>query len=216
MTSNESKVAWVSRAIDDTRLVKRFANELAESNPERSLALTKKLARGKARTSDEFPRKYFYKYKDTSPRSLPDFMQSSGYFFVSDRLRDALQTGDMGSTSFIPIELYKYDRERRIELSYSLIVFSEIKNTVVLENSRYRKGPYKGNLPELHVDSKDGDLTLSEQALHGTDLWIEESFSGAFFFSDRLVQTLRAEKLTRRLSLRRCKIAAERATHAQG
>ena len=55
-------------------------------------------------------------------------------------------------------------------------------------------GPLRA--PELDV--KDDDIALSEAALEGADLWLEEPrFTRAFFISDRLA---------RDLSLKRCLI----------
>lgn len=209
MTSSKKPVAWVSKAMTDTTLIKGFTSELMEKDLQCAGELIERVARGKTLPSDKFPRKFFHNYKDYYPKSLPDFMQAGGQYLVSDRLRAVLETANLGATSFHSVELFRYHRATRIDLPYSIIAFGETKNTVALEQSLYRKGPSDGNLPELNFAPKDNDLTLSNQALLGPDLSIEENFDSAFFLSDRLVQALKAEKLTRRLGLRRCRISTE-------
>lgn len=91
------------------------------------------------------------------------------------------------------------------------MAFQETKNSLLSELSpQLRKKPgRKIDTWGLSLAPKDDDVTLSPQALIGVDLWMEQQLERAFFLSDRLVQILKEEKLTRRLGLRRCLIASD-------
>jgi hypothetical protein len=205
---------WVSRAMMDSSLIVGFRSELSDTDLHRSIELGRKVQRGRALPTDVFPSKFYDVSKKGRPKSLPDFLMCTLYL-VSDRLMDALRTADLGSTSFHSVELYERDRTQRIDAPYSIIAFGETKSTVLPERSariRHMPGPRPVIPYGLQLVPQDGDLTLSEDALLGPDLWIEENVIDAFFLSERLVQTLEARNLARQLSLYRCRI--EPANHA--
>jgi hypothetical protein len=193
----------------DSALVVGFKSELDNTDIRRAIELTKKVQYGRALPTDVFPTKLYYQSKKARPKSLPDFLLCTLYL-VSDRLRDALKTADLGATFFQPVELYESDKTQRIDAGYSIIAFSETKSTVLPEQSErieHMPGPrpvFPYGLPPL---PQDNDLTLSEDALLGPDLWIEEKVISTFFLSDRLVQTLKTRNLAHRLRLYRCRIA---------
>ena len=206
---------WVSRAMMDSTLVVGFKSELSDTDRRRSIELIKKIEHGRALPTDVFPSKLYYLGKYDRPKSLPDFLLCTMYL-VSDRLRDALKTADLGSTSFHPVELYERDKTQRIDAAYSIIAFGETKSTVLPQQSAcilHMPGPCPVIPYGLELVPQDNDLTLSEDALLGPDLWIEEEVISTFFLSDRLVQTLKARNLARQLGLYRCRIAP--ANHAQ-
>lgn len=198
---------WVSASMTDPALVVGLKSELSDTDIRRSIELTEKVQHGRALPTDAYPSKFYYRGKKARPESLPDFLNCTMYL-VSDRLSDALKTTDLGSTSFHPVELYEREKTQRIDAAYSIIAFGETKNTVLPEQSahiRHMSGPV---IPYgVPFSPRDDDLTLSEDALLGPDLWIEEKVISTFFLSDRLVQTLKARNLAQRLSLYRCRIA---------
>jgi hypothetical protein len=208
--SNSEPCAWVSDAMMDTALMVGLKSTLADTDRQRSIELGEKLHRGRASPTDVFPTDfYFVESEEDRPESFPDFLVSNLYL-VSDRLRDALKTGNLGSTFFRPVKLYESDKTTRIDAAYSIIAFGETKGTVLPEQSaRIRRMP--GPRPEfpygLQFAPQDDDLTLSADSLLGSDLWIEEHIAFAFFLSDRLVQTLKARDLAEQLRLTRCRIA---------
>lgn len=54
---------------------------------------------------------------------------------------------------------------------------------------------------------KDNQIAVSSRvALTGPDVWIDPTLLHPIFFSDRLVQALRAAKVTRTIRLRSCRV----------
>ena len=133
-----------------------------------------------------------------------------GYWVVSQEMKDVFEQFDLGKTSFYPTKLYEHNRKTEVAGTHYCINFAEVKNSFLPQHSPEVKKPYASvDYYNLEGWMDEGMVAVSGDALDGVDLWLEGSLRQSLFFSDRLVSALKDAKLTRRLSLRKCKIVTE-------
>ena len=139
----------------------------------------------------------------------PDIFSAGGVWAVSAACADVLRSADLGQSSLYPTKLFQHDRKTAIEGEYFCLNFGDTKEVFSRDDSpRARTPDYQDPVTYwlLPFDLKDGDIAVTSAALDGPDLWIDPKMKDAFFLSDRLVQALKAAKLTRRFGLRKCRV----------
>ena len=135
---------------------------------------------------------------------------------VSAEFAAVLRDFDLGQNALYPVRVLKYNRKTPVEGEYFCINFGERKASFLPEISKAKISKSYWEEEEkrwtLLIVPEDDDIALDASALEGPDLWIENPrFWRAFFLSDRLVQALRAAKMTRRLGLFRCRVITDMA-----
>lgn len=108
--------------------------------------------------------------------------------------------------------MYQHDRVTQIDREYFCLNFGETK--AAFEPHESPKTCIASPLPNpeptgfwrVFMAEKDRDVAVHGSALEGVDLWVDSRLKEAFFLSDPLAKGLKAEKLTRRFKLRKCRL----------
>jgi hypothetical protein len=200
------EIVWVSGAPKDSTLVKGFDNDLRVAD---RMDAVKRNDAGEALPPERFP-KEFYRKSHEKAQKLPDLANSGGFWLVSAAVADVLRSGNLGRTSLYPTQVFRNRKKTPLEGAYFCLNFGEQKRAFLPELSPLAERNWYDKidrgyryLPSL---PKDGDIAVDRTARDGPDLWVDPLLRDGFFLSDRLVRALRAAKLTRRLSLRRCRV----------
>jgi hypothetical protein len=128
---------------------------------------------------------------------------------VSAACKEVLQQFDLGPTSFQPIKVFEFDQKTPVPGEFYGLAFGETKEAFLPEESsgvrgRGRKEPVRQW--RARADCKDGQITVSDAALQGVNLWIDPKLHEGVFMSDALVKALRAAKLAGLFQLRKCQV----------
>lgn len=214
MTTNAANdIVRISRAMVDSTLIKGFDSDIFERDQEHALEGMQRVRRADPVGADFFPEVMWYsrieasKAQDPEKQPLPPLFLGGGYWVASKQFVETLQHSDLGQTAFFPVELFAYDRKMPVEGTYFCVAFGETKDTFLPDLSPRMRRPYpEQDVWRLSLDPQDDDAALTSAALSGVDLWMEPRVREAIFFSDRLVKALRANKMTRRLGLRKCRV----------
>jgi len=200
-------IVWVSAAPMGGYINKAFDADVFEEDQTEAIAIMKQNNAGVSLVADQFPKKMYGMYPDKHYKKLPDLCTAGGFWTVSAATAEVLQQFDLGDGGLYPVELFQHNRTKRIEGEYFCWNFGNVKKTYLPEESPDVKRPYPGrDFWKLRLAPKDGDVALSSEALNPPDAWIEHNFHRAFFLSDPLVQALRAAKVTRNFTLRKCRV----------
>lgn len=144
------------------------------------------------------------------PKQKP-FMDFSGRLVVSGAVKDVLERFDLGNTVSHSLTMHKNpDTAPLWGTPMYLLNVANHKKTVDL-----RKGVAQGlvgtsiyrrpNDSPSYWNILGAECPVWRSALHGPDIWMEESFfAGAFFITHRIADALRKEKLTASLHLTEC------------
>jgi hypothetical protein len=150
-------------------------------------------------------------YKDTRLNPLPHFFLASGYIVVSDAFAEVLRGFDW-QEGLYPVEVFHGNRKTKPnpDQAFFLLGLNSRKDSFLPEKieDRLTIRPYNTKPITWHMGGwiEDYETPLSEIALSGFDLWMEERLKGGIFLSDRLVKALKAAKLTRGMPLKTCRI----------
>lgn len=105
--------------------------------------------------------------------------------------------------------MLQYDRKTPVEGTYYCLNFGNTTTAFLPEMSECINRPYDhSDIWSLKGKIDEGAVAVSANALKGPDIWIDTRMVRAFFLSDRLVQALKAAKLTRSFGLRRCRVVS--------
>lgn len=199
---------WVSRIMCDTTLIKSFEADLHFTDQDAYLDAYKRNLHGEPLPADRFPKEIYGKYPDKRMKNLPDVFLGAAWI-VSAEVATVLQQFNLGRTSLYPTHLFQHDRKTPVEGSYFCLNFGEVKSALVPEKSPAARQHPHANRPSLAPGVQDNEITVSETARIGVDMWISPDLANGVFLSDALVQALKAAKLTRRFGLRTCVILDE-------
>ncbi|HWE18248.1 MAG TPA: hypothetical protein VG758_13870 [Hyphomicrobiaceae bacterium] len=201
-------IVWVSRAMMDSTLVKPFHGDLYFADQGLAADAITRTERGEPLPRDHYPQEIYAIYPNKRMGRQPDIFSAGGVWVVSAAFTDVLRRFQLGRTVLHPTRLFQYDRKTPVEGDYFCLGFGETKDVFLPQDSPRATKPYsKRDLWKLSVNPKDDDLAVRVTALEDADLWMDPKVWKAFFLSDRLVQALKSAKLTRRLGLRRCRVA---------
>lgn len=204
--------AWVSNAAVKSLLGFGFTCQLAQDDEDAFVALIRAAKRGEVLSSADLPAEMWIDpmFHRDNRRTLPHLFKANGFFAVSGPFADVLRDFDLGRTRLHPVELLHLNRKARFEGQYYLLTIGEVHQLFLPDQSTHWR-PLKGSrttyIASIPMVPQDDDLTLAPAALTGPALWLDNTIGATLFFSDPLVQALRAAKLTSKLPLYRCRVA---------
>ncbi|WP_019954610.1 imm11 family protein [Yoonia vestfoldensis] len=196
---------WVSRALNDMSLIKMFTSNLFETNKDIAIDGIDANWRGESRLAGSFPTELYGKFHDQRFGKLPDFFTAGSHWVMSSTMREVFNRFNLGQTAFYPTRLFQHDRKTLIEGDYCCVSFGEAHRVFVPEESPKlpRFGTHRWKLGGGEID---GDVAVRRSAIPDVDVFLDPQMWEVLFLSDRIVQSLKAAKLTRRLGLRKCRI----------
>lgn len=207
--------AWMSVASLDASLIVSLRSEMsfAEDPAVREAYVNAGHAAGIGQPiPPEFLPKTLFAWRGSPVSSKPltkrlPHLCNSDFWFVSTETADVLRRFDLGGSKLHPVEVLMEDRKTPVPGSYFILEFDSWKDVFVAEaspdipmasGSKTRRRPW--------LSTPDDAAALSRQALDGADLWWNPNIIRTFFLSDRLAQALRAAKVDKPFTLRRCRI----------
>lgn len=203
-----SDKVWISRAMNDTRLIVPVETDLASSDPQRLIRLEKLHRKGEHIAVDDLPDALYADPKIKPSDRLPSLFFGNGLLFVSGECAEVLERFDLGSGGLKPIEVFQHDQSTPIEGSYFALNFGARKDCFVREASAGAWQPFGPDQPVWwqKPEVKDREIAVTRSALEGADLWTDIGLQMGFFVSDQLAKALREAKLATRFGLRSCRI----------
>ena len=203
---------WVIKPVVTPDLNYGFTCQLAEDNFAFLAELNKASWRGEAISPDDLPSTMWIspRFRGDDRRNPPHLFVAGGLVTVSEAFAGALADFPLGRTRLHPVELWRLNRKERFPGSYYFLNVTEVRRFFSPEHSA-RWEPSKNTrstyLGAPCPDQQDDDLTVIPGALDGPAIWVDDTLSSTFFFSDPLVRALCAAKLTNRLRFFRCRVA---------
>ncbi|MDQ7735326.1 hypothetical protein QT231_21715 [Halomonas sp. SpR1] len=199
---------WATNCLTDPRLMYGFDNNLQQDDQE-LIETFKHLERGKPQPAERFPSEIYIASQYLEVKKVPDIFMGGGGWVVSGRFAEVLRRFELGQTGLYPVKLFHHDRKTPFEGEYFMLAFGETKDTFVPEESPKIRNIFmsKDIWGPRNSDNEDS-LALSSEVLQGVDLWMEKKVAHVFFLSDRLVEALKAEKLTKPLKPYRCRVVS--------
>lgn len=197
---------WVSRWTSDPRRLRQITWE-RDISGDRERELMDRYQTGERLEPGDFPDPVGTDtHPDRKNTQPPDaFMIRDGYILVSGRLKVLLEQFDLGDIQFVPVTILKKNRKDAYDGSFFFINILEKKTAIVPDqggkldvSGRIRPGTtcFYETARGKYVDSGDVAVVVTPAAFEGVDLWTDSQLLyGAVFFSDRLRQACKAEKI---------------------
>lgn len=209
--NSETSHVWVGSPGTDSALLFGFTCALADEDNDALVANIRAFKRGILLEEGALPATMWIaeQFPKDVRRTLPHLLSVGGFLAVSDAFAEVLSGFDLGRTQLRPVALLKSDRKTPFSGTYFLLNIGEVHRHFAPEYSaRFMPMPKSRSsyIAGVSPDPRDGDISVAPGALTGPDLWLDDTLSGSLFLSDRLVEALRAAKLTRRLPLARCPV----------
>ena len=138
--------------------------------------------------------------------TLPDFFRGIDRLcYISTKFHELLSRFELGEIQLHQMPLYENDEvTRRPDPPFYLINILERKpDTVVIGESDLKA--FSSRWRPAYGDASYAKFTVNAGTTHGADLWIDPQVIDTPFFSDRLVQAIKAEKI-RGLRFFPCKV----------
>ncbi|MDQ7735334.1 hypothetical protein QT231_21755 [Halomonas sp. SpR1] len=201
---------WATNCLTDGELIYAFVKDNVLEDEERAIDTMERALRGEALPTDSYPKEAYVKSEYHHYKKLPDIFSAGGLWVVSGRFAEVLRRFELGQTGLYPVKLFHHDRKTPFEGEYFTLAFGETKDTFVPEESpKVRKIPFtKKDLWGLKHSDNEYGLAFEGRVMQGADLWMEKKLRHVFFLSDRLVEALKAEKLTKPLKPYRCRVVS--------
>jgi hypothetical protein len=117
---------------------------------------------------------------------LTDLFFANGLPLVSSRLIEIFKEFDLGQTSFFEAVIFKKDKVTPVPGSWYFLNYGNLKSALVPERCF---GLQKIGGVDRYITPgfpKKGDIILSQAALVGPDLWVDERCCDVFFVSKYL------------------------------
>lgn len=209
--SSETSHVWVSNPGSDSSLIFGFTCALADEDNDAIVAKIRAFKRGVILEENSLPGTMWInkQFPKDDRRTLPHILSAGGFLAVSEAFAGVLSGFDLGRTQLRPVALLKSDRKTPFSGTYYFLNIGEVHKHFAPEYStRFMPMPKSRSsyIAGVSPDLRDGDIWVARVALDGPDLWLDDTLSGSLFMSDRLVNELRAAKLTRRVPLGRCPV----------
>ncbi|MFS8175587.1 imm11 family protein [Vreelandella titanicae] len=201
---------WATNCLTDADLIYAFVKDNVLEDEERAIDTMERALRGEALPTDSYPKEAYVKSEYHHYKKLPDIFSAGGLWVVSGRFAEVLRRFELGQTGLYPVKLFHHDRKTPFEGEYFVLAFGETKDTFVPEeSSEASRAPFtKKDIWKPSLGRENDGLALSNESLQGVDLWMEKKMRKVFFLSDRLVEALKAEKLTKPLKPYRCRVVS--------
>ncbi|MFW2542875.1 hypothetical protein ACN2XU_09550 [Primorskyibacter sp. 2E107] len=211
---------WLCQASNESMLRKAWNDPKQEDiklpllDPQ-LYALGDKMARSEPINAAEIP-DWFYEPTKSKPLVRPNhahLFYANAFGFISPQVKAVFDRHDMGDNLIKSVTLFQNDRKTPAHEGFCVLYVCQLKNTFLPEHSPNARQPYGPDFdvwdPPVVLEG-DNRMSLSEKALQGADLWVEQRvFRTVVFLSDRLVANLRAEGLVNEYwGLRACPVVA--------
>ena len=200
---------WATNCLTDGELFYAFDADNYLEDEDKAYDAMKRANSGEPLPADRFPREMYITSQYEEIKQVPDFFKGGGFWVISGRFAEVLRRFELGQTSLHPVKLFHHDRKTPFEGEYFVLAFGETKDTCVPEESPEADTVFmrKDVWQAKRANNKDS-LAFDKSVLNGVDLWMETKIMHSFFMSDRLVEALKAEKLTKPLKPYRCRIVS--------
>ena len=202
---------WVSQVPRDSTLIEGFDSDVYLTDEDLAVDAMRRSRAGEPLPQDRFPQEMYGEYPDKKYGRQPDLFLGGGFWIVSSEFADVLRSVNLGRSALYPVKLFQHDRKTPVEGAYFSLNIGETKKSLILDQSTGLNKPTYPDASGLDVrylpfEPTDGDIAVRDSALDGSNLWIDPLLRDGIFLSDRLVQVLKAAKLTRRLGLIKARI----------
>ncbi|MFS8327581.1 imm11 family protein [Vreelandella titanicae] len=199
---------WATNCLTDGELIYGFRSDKSLEDEERAADTMSRAERGEPQPADHFPKEMYVASEFEKIKTVPDIF-TSGFWVVSARFAEVLRRFELGQTGLYPVKLFHHDRKTPFEGEYFVLAFGETKDTFVPEESPEADTVFmrKDVWQAKRANNKDS-LAFDKSVLNGVDLWMEKKIMYSFFMSVRLVEALKAEKLSQKLRPYRCRVVS--------
>ncbi|MCE7519696.1 hypothetical protein LZG37_16290 [Halomonas titanicae] len=200
---------WATNCLTDGELIYAFRGNNLERDKTKAVEAIRRAKKGEASADDSFPDELYVASEYEKISKIPNIFSAGGVWVISGRFAEVLRRFELGQTGLYPVKLFHHDRKTPFEGEYFVLAFGETKDTFVPEESPKIRNIFmsKDIWGPRNSDNEDS-LALSSEVLQGFDLWMEKKVAHVFFLSDRLVDALKAEKLTKPLKPYRCRVVS--------
>jgi hypothetical protein len=130
-------------------------------------------------------------WRPASFKGIKDVTAVAGYMVITGELIDLFKGMDFGDGGLVPFPFYEADLQTPLEQQYYMLNIGARKDTFLPEESgdvrKFMLDLDTGQqLWNVNETKSDGVICLSNSALEGPDLWVEETVRKKIFMSDRL------------------------------
>lgn len=212
-SKSDEPCVWLSISDIKSDLSFGFTCQMIEDDKDALLSRLLAFKRGAVLESEELPSVMWIARRATNDdrRKLPHLFGAAGFLTVSETFAEVLRGFDLGRTRLHPVEFLHSDQKEPFTGRYYFLNIAEVHRYFSPEHSaRFEPLPNSATSYIASVGNtvEDDDISVVPAALHGPDLWIDDTLLTHFFCSDLLVRALRAAKLASQLPLYRCRVLA--------
>lgn len=165
------------------------------------------LYRGELVPKEFIPKSLVSVYGDSKVKLDCDFFNSGFFIAVSSRLYDVMKDFDYGGGGFHSAIPYRKGKMNKpLADPFYLMNFAGKKNALLPDVSKQllhnkRLDTYRA------LDLNDNDIVVSQVALEGADVWIDEKMNSFdIFLSGTLGDAIKAAKPTSRIYMSKCQV----------
>lgn len=150
-------------------------------------------------------------FDETYFSNTHEIFSAGPFFAVKGQLADILSRFDLGSGGLVPLPVYEADLVTPRDGKYFMLNFGCRKDSFLAERSedaqKFIVDRVTGKqLWKINYTNTNGTVTLSKNALIGSDLWIEEAVHNRIFMSDALATKMIEVGLSEDWRLLRCDV----------
>lgn len=154
-------------------------------------------------------------------RKVRPIFVAGGNYGVTEPVAEIMRGMDMGKNALHPFDYVDLDGETPMAGGpFYFLNICEFKTAIdvsrsgtVLAAARHIRRPeVVVRLSLIGLEGPD-KIAVTQNALHGPDMWMDSQLQLGVFFSDRLVGALRAAKLVKRIQFHRCHVLPAAALH---
>lgn len=212
-----SEHVWVSRAITDPALVARVKTDIGARDKAAIHEAGKLLDRGQPVPQSMCPQRIWVTEDPSAANPDPkpiapilNLFLAGRYWIVSAEAAEIIGRFDLGGGALYPVSegVFEYGNETRIPGDFFTWVFGNSKQAfLAAETINKRKfGTGAGDIWNLPWELADGDIVVSQAALVGPDVWLDDHLFESIFLSGLLGDALGAAALSADFRLFRCKV----------
>ena len=121
--SKTTDTVWISRAMEDSSLMKPFRSDLFERDQDKAMEAMQQNTKGESLPAERFPREQYFKYPDKKAKRQPDIFNPSSLCTVSAACADVLRQFDLGEGGLYPTKLFQHDHTTPVEGDYFCLNF---------------------------------------------------------------------------------------------
>lgn len=200
---------WVSNIMYQDELIAWLHHDHHFNNRNLAVKISKQHELGRTIKAEEMPTAMYGMYHDKKVGNLPNVFLGNGFITVSGKCAEVINQHDLEGGGLFPVEIYEFDRVTKIAGTFFALNFGKNKKTLLPEESKnIRRFPRHDQCWELEYGLHDDfDITVSENATEGADIWVDPDLWASVFFSDRIVAALSKENLLDGVNLRKCRSA---------